>query len=303
MTVVKKKLMEKENNHLPWQKRLPETHKGTYGHLFIMGGSPGFTGAVCLAAQAAMRSGVGLVTVAIPQSLNPIIEVKLTEPMSKPLPETETATFAEAAAEVASEFIRSKADAVVLGPGISLHPETARCVKKLLPQISVPLVIDADALKIVASEMEILRHLQAPAILTPHPGEMSFLINAPIEQIQRQRAAVAESFARQFKVTVILKGHRTVVTDGQKTVINLTGNPGMATAGSGDVLAGITGSFLAQKMAAFEAACWASYVHGLAGDFAAREKGETSLIASDLTDHLPGVFKFLSQSSSGKGET
>ncbi|MCM8770194.1 MAG: NAD(P)H-hydrate dehydratase [Candidatus Omnitrophica bacterium] len=286
-------MREKNSNRLPWQARAANTHKGSYGHLFILGGSPGLTGAVCLAAQAAMRSGVGLVTVGIPESLNPIIEMKLTEAMSKPLPETDCFTFSQKAIKPTLDFISSRVTAVVLGPGISLQSETSEWVRELLPQLSIPMVIDADALKIIAAAKDVLKKLKAPAVLTPHPGEMSFLVETTTENVQRNRERIAEELAREYQVTVILKGHRTVITDGQQTVINLTGNPGMATAGSGDVLAGIVGSFLAQKMAVFEAARWAVYIHGLAGDLAVATKGEISLIASDLIDYLPAAFSFI----------
>jgi len=285
-------MVEQENKrNYPWEKRNPESHKGSYGHLFIMGGSPGFTGAVCLTAQAAMRSGVGLVTVGIPESLNDILEVKLTEPMSLPLPETGEKTFSVRAAELALDFIRKRSDAAVIGPGVSLHPETINCLISLIPEIPVPMVIDADALKIISTRMEIMKKLKAPAILTPHPGEMGYLVGKTAAEVQKDRLNLARRLAEEYQVVVVLKGHRTVVTDGHNATINLTGNAGMATAGAGDVLSGIAGSFLAQGMQALEAASWAVYFHGLAGDLAASVKGEISLIASDLIEYLPLAFQ------------
>lgn len=272
------------------KKRFKDTHKGNYGHLFVLGGSPGMTGAVCLAGSAAMRSGCGLVTVGIPESLNGIIEVKLTEAMSLPLAETPERTFSAAAAVPALEFIRERADAVVIGPGISCRTkETVDFVKQVVKKTDKPLVIDADAIRIISSDKSLLKK-NTGIILTPHPGEMSHLTGLSIKEIQANREETAKAFAGRYGVTLILKGHHTVVTDGEKTCINLTGNPGMATAGSGDVLAGILGSLTAQGYGAFESAKYAAYVHGLAGDLAERETGKTSLIASDIINKLSSAF-------------
>ncbi|HOK56963.1 MAG TPA: NAD(P)H-hydrate dehydratase [bacterium] len=275
------------------ESRKKDAHKGDYGHLFIIGGSPGLTGAVCLAGISALRSGCGLVTIGIPEGLNQIIEIKLTEVMSLPLPETEDHFFSENAYEKAIEFIEKKADCVLIGPGISLHPETKKFGKKIIPDIKKPLIIDADALKIISENLGILKNLRDKPILTPHPGEMSYLTGLKVEQIQRNRVEIAENFAKEYNVILILKGYRTVVTDGENTYINLTGNPGMATAGSGDVLAGIIGGLLASGEEKFISAKYGVFIHGLAGDMAKREKGEISLIASDIIEKLPDVFKYL----------
>jgi NAD(P)H-hydrate epimerase len=274
--------------------RKKDTHKGDYGHLFIIGGSPGLTGAVCLAGKSALRTGCGLVTIGIPGGLNLVIEIKLTEVMSLPLPETEDHYFSEDAYDKSIEFIEKKADCVLIGPGLSLHSETKKFIKKLIPEIKKPLIIDADALKILSENLEILNSLKKEKpILTPHPGEMSYLTGLKIEQIQKNRKEVAESFAKKYNVILILKGHRTVVTDGKNTYINLTGNPGMATAGSGDVLAGIIGGLLSQGEEKFNSAKYGVLIHGLAGDIAAKEKGEISLIASDIIEKIPFVLKKL----------
>ncbi|MCM8807962.1 MAG: NAD(P)H-hydrate dehydratase [Candidatus Omnitrophica bacterium] len=274
------------------KKREKDTHKGDYGHLFIIGGSPGLTGAVCLAGISALRSGCGLVTIGIPESLNQIIEIKLTEVMSLPLPETEDHYFSLNAYEKTYEFIEKKADCVLIGPGISLHQETKKFVKKIIPEIKKPLIIDADALKIISENIEILKFLEKP-ILTPHPGEMCYLTGLSIKEIQKNREKVAVEFAQKYNVILILKGYKTIVTDGEKTYINLTGNPGMATAGSGDVLAGIIGGLLATGEEKFISAKYGVLIHGLAGDIAKREKGEISLIASDIIEKIPIAFKYL----------
>lgn len=274
------------------KKRPKDSHKGNYGHLFIIGGSPGLTGAVCLAGISALRSGCGLVTIGIPEGLNQIIEIKLTEVMSLPLPETNDHYLSYKAFNKAIEFIEKKADAVLIGPGISLHNETKKFVKKIIPEIKKPLVIDADALKIISEEIELLNFLNKP-ILTPHLGEMSYLTKMKTDEIQREREKVAEDFAKRYNVIVVLKGYRTIVTDGEKTYINLTGNPGMAKGGSGDVLAGIIGSFLAQGEEKFVSAKYGVLIHGLAGDISVKEKGEISLLPTDIVEKLPDVFNYL----------
>ncbi|HOL22483.1 MAG TPA: NAD(P)H-hydrate dehydratase [bacterium] len=277
------------------KKRRKDTHKGDYGHLFILGGSPGLTGAVCLAGMAAIRSGCGLVTIGIPEGLNDIIEIKLTEVMSLPLPQTEKRTFSEEAISPALKFIDNRSDAVLIGPGISTETkETCKFVENIVEHTEKPLIIDADAIKIISANLDILKKSKSRGIiLTPHPGEMSYITGMEIKEIQKNREKTAEEFAKKYNVILILKGYRTVITDGKETHINLTGNPGMATAGSGDVLAGIIGSLLAQGDTAIESARYGVYIHGLAGDLAAKEKGETSLIASDIIEQLPAVFRFL----------
>jgi len=270
-----------------------DSHKGDYGHLFIIGGSPGLTGAVCLSGLAALRSGCGLATIGIPESLNQIIEIKLTEVMSFSLPETKEHTFSASALTKTQKFIKGKADGVVIGPGISLKTETQQFVKKIIQITEKPLVIDADAIKIISSDISILKKKKTPAILTPHPGEMGYLIKKPTSEIQKDRVNCAKKFASEFGVIVILKGYKTIITDGKNIHINLTGNSGMATAGSGDVLSGIIGSFLVQGIDPFQSAKLGVHIHGLAGDLAAKEIGETSLIASDLIEYFPHVFKIV----------
>jgi len=280
--------------------RKKDTHKGDYGHLLIIGGSPGLTGAVCLAGISALRSGCGLVTIGIPETLNHIIEIKLTEVMSLPLPETEEHFISEKAVDKVLKFINERIDAVLIGPGISINSETKKFVNKIITEIDKKLIIDADALKIISENIDILKKLKVKPVLTPHPGEMKYLTGFEISYIQKNRKEIAEKFAREYNVVLVLKGYRTVVTDGKNTYINLTGNPGMATAGSGDVLAGIIGSFLAQGEDEFISAKYGVLIHGLAGDIAVKEKGEISLIASDIIEKLPFVFKYLKRK--GKNE-
>jgi len=293
-------LITKEEISSYLKPRKPDTHKGTYGHLLVIAGSVGMTGAATLTSQAAslcfgaLRSGVGLVTLGIPESLNEIMEVKLTEGMTLPLPETKKKTLSLKAEKKIIEFSK-KADVLALGPGLSTNKETQQLIRNLIKKISSPMVIDADALNALAGHLSILqpatRHPQ-PAIITPHPGEMARLIGKKVREVQENRIKIASDFARKYKVIVVLKGARTVISDPEGNIyINPTGNPGMASAGVGDILTGMIGSFLAQRREPLKAAKTGVYLHGLAGDLAAQEKGEESLIASDLLEKLPQAFK------------
>lgn len=293
---IKINLIAKEEISSYLKPRKPDTHKGTYGHLFVIAGSIGMTGAATLTSQAAslcfgaLRSGVGLVTLGIPESLNEIMEIKLTEGMTLPLPETKKKTLSLKAEKKIIEFSK-KTDALALGPGLSTDKETQRLVRNLIKKISLPMVIDADALNALVNNPSILRTLR---IITPHPGEMAKLIGKKAEEVQENRIKVAGDFAKKYKVIVVLKGARTVIADPEGDIyINPTGNPGMASAGVGDVLTGMIGSFLAQKKEPLEAAKMGVYIHGLAGDLAAQEKGEEPLIASDVLEKLPQAFRKL----------
>ncbi|MBU4560961.1 NAD(P)H-hydrate dehydratase [bacterium] len=297
---IKVYLVTKEDISSYLKPRRPDTHKGTYGHLFVIAGSVGMTGAATLTSQAAslcfgaLRSGVGLVTLGIPESLNEIMEVKLTEGMTLPLPETKKKTLSLKAKEEILKFSK-KADALALGPGLSANKETKQLIRNLIKKISLPMVIDADALNALVGHLSILQsRIQHPGsrIITPHPGEMARLIGKKAKEVQENRIKVAGDFAKKYKVIVVLKGARTVISDPKGNIcINPTGNPGMASAGVGDVLTGMIGSFLAQRREPLEAAKMGVYLHGLAGDLAAQEKGEEPLIASDVLEKLPQSFK------------
>ncbi|MFH1853958.1 MAG: NAD(P)H-hydrate dehydratase [Candidatus Omnitrophota bacterium] len=276
-------------------KRKEDTHKGDYGHVFILAGSTGLTGAAALCACACLRSGAGLVTLGIPSSLNAIMEVKLTEVMTCPLPETRQGTLSMKAKKQALKQI-NKADTIILGPGVSLNKETQKLIRELIVNTKRPMVLDADALNAVSLNPSILKKIKNEYIVTPHPGEMSRLFKKDIDYIKKNRLIVAKQFSDYYNAVVVLKGAGTVVAgrgDKKRSYINKTGNPGMATAGSGDVLTGIIGAFLAQGLKAFDAARSAVYVHGLAGDLAEKEKGETGLIASDILERIPEAIKKL----------
>jgi ADP-dependent NAD(P)H-hydrate dehydratase / NAD(P)H-hydrate epimerase len=274
----------------PW-----DGHKGTFGHVFILGGSRGFTGATKLAAIAAGRSGAGLVTVGIPSSLADIIATSTTECMTLPLPATATESLAGAALEPALEFAATK-QAIALGPGISQNPGTHEFVVEFVRRCPAPTVIDADGLNCLGEDPEVLLEAAGPRILTPHPGEMARLTEQPISTIQEEREAAAVQFAERYRCVVVLKGQGTVVADGQAAPhINTTGNSGMATGGTGDILTGLIGGLLAQGMTGMNAALLGVYLHGLAGDIAAERKTARALIASDVNDALPEAWRTIEQ--------
>ena len=278
------------------KKRKRDSHKRDYGHVFVLAGSRGLTGAAALCANASLRAGAGLVTLGIPSSLNLVMEAKLTEVMTCPLAETRKATLSLRAKSDILNKVKG-ADVLIVGPGLSQHSETKKLIRQLIVNIKKPMVLDADALNAASDDVAIFKKIHQGYIVTPHPGEMSRLVKKSTAYIKNNRLNVAKKFSNNYNAVVVLKGSGTVVTDrgAKKHCINKSGNPGMATAGSGDVLAGIIGGFLAQGLTLFEAARLAVYVHGVAGDLAAREKGETSLIASDILDKVPTAIKRLTR--------
>lgn len=268
----------------------PDVHKGSFGRVFIIAGSRGMTGAAALSGLSAIRSGAGLVTIGIPESLNDILEVKLTEAMTLPLSET-SGSLSEEALDEALDFSQ-KSDVVLLGPGLSTGEETKKFVYSFVKSCDKPMVIDADALNILSDMPKLLRDIPGPKILTPHPGEMARLLNIRPLEVQEDRVGSVTNAAKRFNCIVVLKGARTLVADPYGQLwINPTGNPGMATGGSGDVLAGIIAAFLARGMDLHEAALSGVYIHGLSGDLAAYGKGEISLIANDIIEFLPQAIK------------
>lgn len=277
----------------------PETaHKGTFGHLVVLAGSPGFTGAVKLACNAACRSGVGLVTAAIPRTLSPVIAASLVEPMTFGLEATDANTVAFECLDALQDLLNGKS-ALVAGPGLSTHPSTARLMRHLYRIDALPMVVDADGLNALSTYPERLAPRSGATrrhgvVFTPHPGEMSRLTGLDTATIQQHREETAARYAALWQVTVVLKGHGSLVAapDGRITRCP-TGNQGMATGGTGDVLAGILGALIAQGMNTYDAACVGVYVHGLAGDIAAHEKTARAMIAGDLIDALPQAWNQL----------
>ncbi len=239
-----------------------------------------------------MRSGAGLVTLGVPRGIaGAIIKQKIKEVMLLPLPETSEGSVALGALTQVKKF-SEKADILVIGPGLDRNVSTRDLVRRIVTQINKPLIVDADGLNALAGAMPRLKLKSKEVVFTPHPGEMARLCGISVAKVQAQREAIARKFSRAYKLTLVLKGHRTIVADAtDRTYINKTGNPGMATAGSGDVLTGMIAAFLGQGLSAFEAAKYAVYLHGLAGDLASREKTQISLIASDIIDKIPQAIK------------
>ncbi len=276
------------------KKRKQDSHKGDYGHVFVIAGSLGMTGAAYLSSQAALLAGAGLVTLAIPKSLNSIMERKLTEVMTLPLPETKERSFSRAAYSKIKDFSK-KCDCVIVGPGLSQNRQTQTLIRSLISSIDIPMVLDADALNALQGHLRILRTTHNAirnTIITPHSGEMARLTGLRLSFVNKNKKDVAKKFATEYNVTTVLKGYKTVVASPRKEIyINLSGNPGMASGGCGDVLTGIIGAFLASSMDSFKAARLGAYIHGLSGDIAAKTKTEISLKATDLLEFLPQAFK------------
>jgi len=282
--------------------RLPDrpadAHKGTFGKLLIVAGSRGMTGAAALASRSALRSGAGLVTVATPETVQPI--VALAEPCytTLPLPDADGTLDITAANELVARL--PDYDAVACGPGLGTGPGTIETLRLLLtaqtPGSTLrPTVIDADGLNTLCRIRDWPRTCVGPKILTPHPGEMRRLWNATIrDPLPKDRIDQATALAERTGCIVVLKGAGTVVTDARRVYVNPTGNPGMATGGSGDVLTGVITALCGQHLDPFDAAVLGVYVHGLAGDLAAEALGTVSLIATDIIEHLPAAFRRLS---------
>jgi len=276
-------------------RRLPSAHKGQFGRVLVIAGSVGMTGAAAMCAEAALRVGAGLVTVGCPASVNDILEVKLTEAMTFPLPETYLRTLDTPALALILELAED-ADVLAVGPGLSRQPETAVLIRRLVARVGKPMVIDADALNALADATVLLEGQHAPAVLTPHPGEMARLMGVSTGKIQAKRAHFAEAAAKRFRSVAVLKGARSIIAEsGRPLTFCPTGNPGMATGGTGDVLTGTIAGLIAQGLLPFEAAAAGVYLHGLAGDIAAERVGEPSLLAGDVLEALPEAIQRVSR--------
>lgn len=267
-----------------------DAHKKSVGRVLVVAGSVGMTGAACLTAQGALRSGAGTVSLAAPQSLNDIFEVKLTEVMTIPMPETMSRSLLAGAADSILELC-ANFDSVVIGPGLSLDESTVQMVRSLVEKISLPVVLDADGLNAIVNKTAIIEERRAPTIVTPHSGELARLMKVTSEEIDADRIGCARRSAGEWDVVTVLKGAGTVVSDGTRVSVNSTGNPGLASAGTGDVLAGMIGSVVAQGAAGFEAAVVSAYIHGLAGDLAAHKLTERCVTATDVISFLPTAFR------------
>ena len=264
-----------------------QSHKGSYGHLMILAGSTGKTGAAALCANAAMRCGTGLTTLGIAESLNNIIEPLVIEPMTHPLPEREKGSLSDHCLDEILTLLSQK-QALAIGPGIGTRKGTKKLVEKLIEKTRIPLIIDADAINCICGNPEILNTKKAPAILTPHPGEMARLCQVPTSDIQENRVLFASQFAAAHDVCLVLKGAQTVVSfpDG-RSFICPTGNPGMASGGMGDVLTGMIAGFCAQGFSAEDASLAGVYIHGLCGDILAADTGAFGFLATDMIQMIP----------------
>jgi ADP-dependent NAD(P)H-hydrate dehydratase len=281
-----------DNEQVPMLPDRPEDgHKGTFGKVLIIGGSNGMSGAMCLSSVSALRSGSGLVTAAVPRSIQSIVAAFEPCVMTAVLETDANGQLAAVERERIEELLVGK-DAVAIGPGLGQCSNAMELVSMVLEICRVPLVLDADALNLAATGGLLEKRLKETAcIITPHPGEFSRLTGQPVGDDDEARIAAAAAFATTYELTVVLKGPRTVVTNGMRLFFNTTGNSGMATAGSGDVLTGIVASLLGQKMNPFEAAALAVNAHGRAGNFAASELGQRGMIASDLLTALPRAWE------------
>ncbi|MCP4580429.1 MAG: NAD(P)H-hydrate dehydratase [candidate division Zixibacteria bacterium] len=271
--------------------RKPDAHKGDYGKLFALAGSTGLTGAAAMTSLAALRCGTGLVVLGCPASLNPIFETKLTEVMTRPLPDVakKGCLALRGMGEIRQQI--DWADAVAMGPGIGTHHETAELIQRLAKQVEKPMVIDADGLNCLSKDTACLKEHKRPLVISPHPGEFARLSGLSIEEVNEKRIELASQHARECSVTIILKGAPSIIACRSGNIyINYSGNEGMATAGSGDVLTGLIGGFLAQGLSARDSAVLATYLHGSAGDIAAEAQGTRSLIAGDILQFVPEAF-------------
>jgi hydroxyethylthiazole kinase-like uncharacterized protein yjeF len=274
--------------------RRPDSNKGNFGHVLVVGGSLGKAGAAAMAGMSALRTGAGLSTVATAASVLPTVAGFHPELMTEPLQETEAGTISLRALEYGrfDELVRAKS-VLAIGPGISRHPETAEFVRTIVTKYEMAMVVDADGLNAFERKTAQLNGKTRPLVITPHPGEMARLVGSTPADVQKDRLKVARTFAREHELIVVLKGHRTLIAHPDGTVwVNTTGNPGMATGGTGDILTGMVAGMMAQHPdQSFEAVLAAVYLHGLAGDVACESMGEQCLVATDLVRALPEAFR------------
>jgi len=285
-------------------RRRKDTHKGDYGHVLIVGGSRGLTGAACLAALSCLRMGAGLVTAGVPGDLNHIFEIKLTETITLALPSQNGILSYESFGKIKEFISKRKVNVLALGPGLSNTEATQRLVKKIIEEIELPVLLDADGINAISPASDSLRRARSKIVITPHLGEFSRLLKKSADYIKNNRKELAKDFSLRYNLVLVLKGQNSLITDGRMLFENNTGNPGLATAGSGDVLAGLISGLLAQVLGKgssnsvriydlFEAAKLGVYLHGLAADLAVKDRTQASLIASDIIEYLPRAIKTL----------
>lgn len=284
----------KETDRLLFNKavfnRPDDSNKGTLGSLLCICGSYGMAGAAIMAGKAALRCGIGLLKIAVPKSIYPVCATNILESVYYPLEETSNGVISSKNTDFLLEMCE-KSSAVLIGCGLSVCDDTKNLVQSVITNCEKPLVIDADALNCICNKPEILKNLKAPAIITPHPGEMARLLHSTPKTVNSNRENTAIDFAKKFGVVTVLKGAGTIIAspDG-KVYINHTGNSGMATGGSGDVLSGIIGSLLAQGASPINAAAAGVFLHGTIGDLAAEKLGKISMLPTDMIDMIPTAY-------------
>ena len=284
----------KETDRLLFNKavfnRPDDSNKGTLGSLLCICGSYGMAGAAIMAGKAALRCGIGLLKIAVPKSIYPVCATNILESVYYPLEETSNGVISSKNTDFLLEMCE-KSSAVVIGCGLSVCDDTKNLVQSVITNCEKPLVIDADALNCICNKPEFLKNLKAPAIITPHPGEMARLLHSTPKMVNSNRENTAINFAKKFGVVTVLKGAGTIIAspDGE-VYINHTGNSGMATGGSGDVLSGIIGSLLAQGASPINAAAAGVFLHGTIGDLAAEKLGKISMLPTDMIDMIPTAY-------------
>jgi ADP-dependent NAD(P)H-hydrate dehydratase len=275
-------------------KRPPDAHKGLFGTVLVVAGGRGMAGAAGLTGAAALRSGAGLVRVATAAEVQPTVASYEPCYMTYPLENDEEGLIRPGAAKKALPRFLERSSVLAIGPGLGQSAGIRELVRWAVEEVTLPTVIDADAVNALAGQTDALSGLKHPVVITPHPGEFARLTGRTVAEIQADREAHALALAQADHLVVVLKGARTVVTDGERIYVNSTGNPGMATGGTGDVLTGVIAALIAQKLSPFEAAQLGVYIHGLAGDIARDQNGEIGMIAGDLVDVLADAFYHLS---------
>lgn len=284
----------KETDRLLFNKavfnRPDDSNKGTLGSLLCICGSYGMAGAAIMAGKAALRCGIGLLKIAVPKSIYPVCATNILESVYYPLEETSNGVISSRNTDFLLEMCE-KSSAVVIGCGLSVCDDTKNLVQSVITNCEKPIVIDADALNCICDEPQILNHLKAPAIITPHPGEMARLLHTTPKAVNSDRENTAINFAKKYGVVTVLKGAGTIIAAPNGTAyINHTGNSGMATGGSGDVLSGIIGSLLAQGASPINAAAAGVFLHGTIGDLAAEKLGKISMLPTDMIDMIPTAY-------------
>jgi ADP-dependent NAD(P)H-hydrate dehydratase len=285
--------LERIHNSPTLPERKTDGHKGLYGSILVVAGGRGMAGAAALVGAAALRSGAGLVRVACPVEVQPTVASFEPSYMTYPLENDAEGLLRDASARVTLAKLLAKADVLAMGPGLGDSADIKSLTRWVLDTVTLPTVLDADALNALVGDRDAFKSLKRPVVITPHPGEFARLTGKTTAEVQANREALAVEFAGPENLVVVLKGAATIVTDGRRIYVNGSGNPGMATGGAGDVLTGVIAALIGQKLPAFEAAVLGVYAHGLAGDIARDGNGVVGMISGDIVDSLADAFSHL----------